>query len=73
MLRTSYGTGALPAALYLARNHSDQTLRELGALAGGMQYPAVTMAIRRFTNRLKTDKTLAKKVKQLERMLQIKT
>ena len=73
LLRTSYGTGALPAALYLARNHSDQTLRELGALAGGMQYPAVTMAIRRFTNRLKTDKTLAIKVKQLERMLQIKT
>jgi putative transposase len=72
-LRTSYGASALAAALYLARNHSDQTLRQLGVLAGRMQYPAVTMAIHRFGQRLKADKTLARKVKRLERMLQIKT
>jgi hypothetical protein len=49
--------------------YSDRTLRELGQLAGDMQYPAVTMAIRRFSKRLKT---LAKKVKRLYRMLLIK-
>ena len=73
LLRAGYGNGALAAALYLGRNHSDQTLRELGALAGGMQYPAVTMAIRRFATRLESDKNLAKKIKRLNRMLLVKT
>jgi hypothetical protein len=35
----------------LRRHHSDKTLRELGQLAGGMHYPAVTMAVRRFEAR----------------------
>jgi putative transposase len=56
LLRAGYGNGALGAALYFGRTHSDRTLRELGQLAGGMQYPAVTMAIRRFTKRLESDK-----------------
>lgn len=73
LLRAGYGNGALAAALYLARNHSDKTLRELGELAGGMQYPAVTMAIRRLATRLESDKNLAKKIKRLNRMLLVKT
>jgi hypothetical protein len=68
-LADGHGNGALGAALYLARKHSDRTLRELGGLAGGMQYPAVTMAIRRLAKRLETDKALARKVKRVERML----
>jgi putative transposase len=36
-LSTRHGNGAKAAALHLARNHSDKSLRELGALAGGMQ------------------------------------
>jgi putative transposase len=72
-LEAGHGNGALGAALYLARKHSDKTLRELGGLAGGMQYPAVTMAIRRLAKRLETDSTLAKKVKRVERMLFVKT
>jgi hypothetical protein len=40
-LHTGHGNGALGAALYLARKHSDKTLRELRGLAGGMQYPAL--------------------------------
>lgn len=71
-LRSGYGSGALPAALYLGRNYSDKTLRELGELAGGMQYPAVTMAVRRFTERLKTDATLARKIKRLRAALLVK-
>jgi hypothetical protein len=62
---TRHGSSAKAAALHLARNHSDQSLRELGALVGGMQYPAVTMAIRRFEKRLGTDALLAKKTKRL--------
>jgi hypothetical protein len=34
-----------------------------------MQYPAVTIAIRRLAKRLETDKAWAKKVKRGERML----
>jgi putative transposase len=73
LLRSGYGHGGLAAALYFGRNHSDRTLRELGELAGGMQYPAVTMAIRRFSERLASDKVLAKKVKRLAKMLHVKT
>jgi chromosomal replication initiation ATPase DnaA len=61
------------AALYLGRQYSDKTLRELGQLAGGMQYPAVTMAIRRLAERLEADKTLAKKMKELTKMWLVKT
>lgn len=72
-LQTAYGNGALGAALYFGRNYSDNTLRELGQLAGGMNYPAVTMAVRRFSERLETDAALAKKVSRLSRMLSVKT
>jgi hypothetical protein len=44
-------------------------LRALGEQAGGMQYPAVTMAIRRFTKRLETDVSLARKITRLRAML----
>src|ERR1700722_5057547 len=71
-LEAGHGNAALGAALYLARKHSDRTLRELGGLAGGMQYPAVTMAIRRLAKRLESDKALAKKVKRVERILFVK-
>jgi TatA/E family protein of Tat protein translocase len=40
--------------------------------AGGMQYPAVTMAIRRFAQRLKGDSALAKKFKRLQKTLLVK-
>jgi hypothetical protein len=36
---------------------------------GGMQYPAVTMAIRRLGKGLETNKALARKVKRVEKML----
>jgi hypothetical protein len=72
-LRAGYSNRALSAALYLGRNYSDKTLRELGELAGGMQYPTVTMAVRRFAKRLETDATLASKVKRLQAMLLVKT
>ena len=69
LLRAGYGNGVLAAALYFGRNYSDRTLRKLGELAGGMQYPEVTMAIRRFAKRVAIDKCLAKKIKRLNKML----
>jgi hypothetical protein len=44
-------------------------LRALVEFAGGMQYPAATVAIRRFANQLETDRALATKIKRLDRML----
>jgi hypothetical protein len=38
-----------------------------------MQYPAVTIAIRRFAKRLEANAALAKKIKRLEGMLFVKT
>ena len=72
-LRAARGNGALSAALYFGRNYSDKTLRELGELVGGMQYPAVTMAVRRFAQRLETDPVMARKIKRLRAMLYVKT
>ncbi len=69
----AHGSGARGAALYVSRHYSDQTLRELGQEIGGMEYPAVTMAIRRFKKRLKQDKKLAKRLTQVLSLLHIKT
>jgi hypothetical protein len=44
--------------LALARQHCGLKLRELGELAGGMDYATVGMAIRRFQNRVNKDATL---------------
>ena len=70
-LSTAHGNAARSVALYVARHYSDRTLRELAQLAGGMEYPAATMAIRRLERRLKSDKGLAKKIERVLRMLQV--
>ena len=69
-LSTVHGNAARSVALYVARHYSDRTLRELAELAGGLEYPAATMAIRRLERRLKSDKDLAKKVQRVLRLLQ---
>jgi hypothetical protein len=63
LLAAGYGNGARAAALYAARHYSDRTLRELGELAGGMEYLAVTMATRRLEKRWSSDQKLARKDK----------
>jgi putative transposase len=72
-LSTAHGNAARSVALYIARHHSDCTLRELAQLVGGKEYPAVTMAIRRLEQRLKFDKDLAKKTQRVLKLLQVKT
>ena len=44
--------------LALGRQHCGLKLRELGELAGGMDYATVGMAIRRFQDRVDKDATL---------------
>jgi chromosomal replication initiation ATPase DnaA len=72
-LSTAHGNAARSVALYVARHHSDRTLRELAQLAGGMEYPAATMAIRRLERPLKFDKDLAKKMQRVLKLLRVKT
>ena len=71
--KQTHGSGALAAALYVSRHYSDRSLRELGQAVGGMEYPAVTMAIRRFERRLAVDKTLKTRLDGVLKMLQVKT
>jgi REP-associated tyrosine transposase len=68
---TVRGNGALPAAWYLARNFAGMRLAELGEAAGGVAYPAVSIAIGRFEKRLKFDRNLQKKLKAARSVLKI--
>jgi hypothetical protein len=43
----------------------------MGDLAGGFEYPAVNAAIARFERRLKIDRHLQKKFKQIAKKLKI--
>ena len=47
-----HGDPGLAMALYVARRRTGLTLRELGEAAGGMDYTAVSMAIKRCGERL---------------------
>jgi len=70
-LAKSRGNGALPAAWYLARNFAGMRLAELGDIAGGVAYPAVSMAIRRLEKRLSVDRDLQRRVKVVRAILKI--
>jgi len=45
------------------------TLRELGEYMGEVEYPAVSVAIARFRNWLKSERSLQRRVKQIEKLL----
>jgi hypothetical protein len=60
-----HGDPALAMALYVARRRTGLTLRALGQAAGGMDYTAVGMAIKRFEGRLKKEKALQKMTETL--------
>jgi putative transposase len=53
-----HGDPGLAMALYVARRCTGLSLRELGQEAGGMDYTAVSMAIKRFEQRLGRDRSL---------------
>ena len=64
------GNGAVGLAYYLGQ-HAGMTLRELGKCMGEVEYAAVSVAIARFQNRLKTERSLQRRVKQIEKLLKV--
>jgi chromosomal replication initiation ATPase DnaA len=56
-------------ALWLGRKHCGLTLRELGAAAQGMTYPAVSKAIARMEQRLQWDRNLCDWAKKAETIM----
>jgi len=64
-LATARGNGALPAAFFLGQRYAGLWPKEMGDLAGGLEYPAVNAAIARFEKRLKIDLELLKKIKKV--------
>ena len=72
--RDRHGDPGRDLALYLARQHCGLKLGQLGALAGGLDYVSVAMAVRRMAARLKRDKSLAAHAqKAIRQMYNIKT
>ena len=50
-----HGHSGKPLMLWAARQYCRMTLREIGELAGGMDYNAVSMVIGRFEKRAKKE------------------
>jgi putative transposase len=63
------GCGARETALFLGRTRARLTLKELGLLSGGLHHNAVSIAIRRFSLRLQTDRLLRRKLAVVEKAL----
>ena len=69
-LLSARGTGARQTALFIGRIRGRLSLKELGPLAGGIHHNAVGIAIRRFTQRLQSDRTLLEKVSLVQKELE---
>lgn len=63
--RDRHGDRRRDLVLWVARQSTGLTLGELGEGSGGMDYAAVTMAIRRFPEACERDKALGRLVKQV--------
>jgi hypothetical protein len=61
--------GARETALFLGRTRARLTLKELGSLSGGLRHNAVSIAIRRFSLRLQSDRALERKLALIEKTL----
>ena len=69
-LLSARATGARQTALFIGRSRGRLSLKELGQLAGGIHHNAVGIAIRRFTQRLQSDRTLFEKVSVVQKELE---
>jgi hypothetical protein len=65
----SRGSGARETALLLGRSRGRLSLKELGKLAGGIHHNAVSIAIRRFSERLPKDRALHRKFSLVQKAL----
>jgi putative transposase len=66
-----YGDPGRELAMLIARRYGGMSLREIGNAVGGVQYPAVSDAVRRTSARLETDRALEKRLKKLCRILKL--
>ena len=66
------GSLGRPLLLWGARLHAGLTLKEIGEKAGGMDYAAVSIMIKRFERKSNKDKKIRSKMKALKtRMLNV--
>jgi hypothetical protein len=66
-----HGDPGRELAMLIARRYGSMSLREIGEAVGGLQYPAVSDAVRRTSARLKTDRALGKRFKGLRKILKL--
>jgi len=69
--RDRHGDSGAALVLRLARRYTGLTLRELGAAGGGMDYAAVSVAIKRQQQRIPADATLAAQEQAAVRLLNV--
>ena len=73
MFRDRHGDWGRDAALYLGRWQCGMRLAELGSKVGGVDYAAVSAAIKRFKTRLRKDRVLRKTIEALTEQLKLET
>jgi REP element-mobilizing transposase RayT len=67
------GDWARPLVLWAARRYGGMTLAEIGKAVGGMDYAAVSMAIKRFEQRAAADPQIRRWRDQVESVLNVET
>ncbi|MBN2506919.1 MAG: transposase [Verrucomicrobia bacterium] len=72
-LRERHGDWGRELALYLGRRHCGLPLRELGVAVGGLDYAAVSVAVKRYERRLAREKPLRNAVESARQMLNVET
>ena len=68
-LSERHGDWGRDAALWFGRRHGRLPLARLGDLAGGLDYAAVSVAVRRFGRRIAQDAKLRRKLEEIERVM----
>ncbi|HZL43723.1 MAG TPA: transposase [Verrucomicrobiae bacterium] len=71
--RDRYGDRGRDLALYFGRKAAGLGLRELGMVAGGLDYATVSVAIKRFERRMTQDKNLRKIATSVAQLLNVET
>jgi hypothetical protein len=66
-----YGDPGRELAMLIARRYGGKSLREIGDAVGGLEYPAVSDAVRRTSARLETDRVLEKRFERLRKILKL--
>jgi hypothetical protein len=66
-----HGDPGRELAMLIGRRYGGMSLTEIGEAIGGLQYPAVSDAVHRTSERLKTDGALEKRFKRLCRILKL--